>query len=86
MAYVMREAEKVNLLDAVNAVTHDISYRGYVIYYDPPPIPDRRYDWHFYHRHYDGEGDPRHGDAASLGAAMAEIDEQIEIEGNTLNA
>lgn len=54
-----------------------ITYRGYVITYDAPPIPDRRWDWHFVHENYDGapdSGDHRHGDAASLTDAMCEID------------
>lgn len=78
MIYVLSEAAKVNLLDAVNATTHDISYRGYTISYWAKPIPDRRFDWDFVHDQYGGEGDPRHGSEASLGAAMAAIDEQIE--------
>lgn len=78
MSYVLAEAKKVNLLDAVNATTHAISYRGYSISYWAKPIPDRRWDWDFVHDQYDGDGDPRHGAAASLGQAMAEIDEQIE--------
>jgi hypothetical protein len=24
------------------------AYRGYTVYYDPPPVPTRRWDWHFY--------------------------------------
>lgn len=54
-----------------------ITYRGYVVTYDPPPIPDRRWDWHFAHEQFDGApdaGDRRHGDAASLTDAMHEID------------
>lgn len=81
MSYVMAEATKVNLLDAVNATTLAIAYRGYVISYWAKPIPDRRYDWDFHHTDFDGApdgGDSRYGSAASLGAAMAEIDEQIE--------
>jgi hypothetical protein len=34
-----------------------INYRNYVIYYDPPPIPSRTCDWHYYHEDYDGAED-----------------------------
>jgi hypothetical protein len=60
-----------------------VTYRGYRIHYDPPPIPDRRFDWHFAHENFDGApdaGDHRHGDAASLEEAKAEIDDMIEDE------
>lgn len=53
-------------------VTH--YHRGWRIDYDPPPIPDRRWDWAFSHPDYDGPGDPRFGQAATLEAAKAEID------------
>ena len=29
-------------------------YKGYKIYYDPPPIPVRTHDWRFVHEDYDG--------------------------------
>lgn len=77
MSYVMAEAAKVNLLDAMNATTGAIHYRGYSITYWAKPIPDRRWDWDWVHDQYDGEGDPRCGQAASLGQAMADVDEQI---------
>ena len=54
-----------------------IEYRDYIIEHDPPPIPDRRHDWNFAHKDYDGPGDPRIGTAASLEAAKSEIDELI---------
>lgn len=58
------------------------TYRGYHIYYDPPPIPVRTCDWHFVHDDYDGapndydEGpaDHRCGSAASEQACREEID------------
>jgi len=28
-------------------------YGPWTIYFDPPPIPDRRFDWHFVHDNYD---------------------------------
>jgi hypothetical protein len=49
------------------------SYRGYFIYYDPPPIGTRCCDWHFVHEDYDLD-DPRHGSAASEAGCRAEID------------
>lgn len=59
---------------------------GWHIYYDPPPIPDRRFDWHFYHDNYDGTQDEgpadwRHGDAASYDACVEEIEALIEENG-----
>lgn len=80
MSYLVTEAAKVNLFDAVNAAKGTINYRGYVITYWAKPIPDRRYDWDYRAADFDWAPDgPDHrsGSAASLGAAMAEIDEQI---------
>lgn len=57
------------------------TYRGYVITYDPPPIPDRRWDWHFQHKEFDGApdgGDHRYGEAASVTDCMNEIDQQVD--------
>lgn len=59
-----------------------VTYRGYHIYFGPPPIPIRTMDWHFVHEDYDGapnnpgEGpaDHRAGDAASEQACRDEID------------
>ncbi len=53
-------------------------WRGYEIRFDPPPIPDRRHDWAYAHRDYDGPPDPRCGRAASLEDACREIDELEE--------
>lgn len=52
-----------------------LTYRQFTIYYDPPPIPIRTMDYHYYHDDYDGEGDNRHGSAASIEACKAEIDD-----------
>lgn len=49
-------------------------YRNYTIWYDPPPIPLRKFDWHFTHVDYD-LGDPRHGDGPSVEDCKAQIDE-----------
>lgn len=77
MSYLVTEARKLNLLEAVNAARGSINYRGYNITYWAKPIPDRRWDWDFISDEFCGDGDNRYGAAASLGAAMAEIDEQI---------
>lgn len=53
------------------------TYRGCEIYRDPPPIGTRAFDWHWYHPDYDGEGDPRHGSAASFEACCREIDDML---------
>lgn len=52
----------------------DIIYRGYRIYFDPPPIPIRSCDWHFVHSDYDGPEDRRGGHAASEQDCRDEID------------
>jgi hypothetical protein len=51
-----------------------VTYRGFRIDYDPPPIPVRTCDWQFAHEDYDGPEDNRCGHAESLEAAKAEID------------
>lgn len=53
----------------------DESYRGYIITYDPKPIPPScGADWTFYHKDYDGPEDRRCGHAASAQACCEEID------------
>lgn len=54
-----------------------VTYRGYFIQREPKPIPTRAYDWDYWHDSYSGPGDPRHGVAGSLEAAMREIDELL---------
>lgn len=61
------------------------SYRfgDWHIYFEPPPIPCRNSDWHFYHDDYDGAPDAndcRAGHAESVEGCLREID---EIEGWT---
>ena len=51
-----------------------MTYRGYVIHYDPPPIPVRCCDWHFVHEDYDLD-DHRYGHGASDADCRAQIDE-----------
>lgn len=55
-----------------------VQYRGWLIDFDPPPIPTRNCDWHFRHEDFDGieAPDDRYGHAASLDEAKAEIDER----------
>ena len=50
---------------------------SYTIYYEPPPIPTRAFDWHSVHDDYDGApdaNDRRHGPAESPDACRYEID------------
>ncbi len=56
-----------------------IHYRGYVITYDPKPIPFRGCDVDYVHENYDGPEDVDGcGTAASVEDAKAEIDEILE--------
>ena len=57
-------------------MTEQIIYRDYEIYFDPPPIPTRQWDWHFMHVAFDGDEDPRYGHCASEQACRDEIDER----------
>lgn len=62
-------------------MTQQLTYRGYHIRFDPPPIPTRAFDWAWVHDDYDGApdgNDTRCGASASLEQAKADIDEQIE--------
>lgn len=53
-------------------------YRNCHIYYDPPPIPTRAHDWHWYHDEYDGPGDRRCGSGPSVEDCKAQIDEALD--------
>lgn len=56
-------------------------YRGFVIYYDPPPVPTRIWDWHFIHRDFDGAPDAfdhRIGAGDSAADCARQIDEFYE--------
>jgi len=58
-----------------------IEYRGFVITFDPPPIPTRAYDWQWMSDDYDGapdSTDTRAGRSASLEEAKADIDQWFE--------
>lgn len=56
-----------------------MKYGSYHIAFDPPPIPLRQFDWHFWHNDFDGPGDGRCGRAQTTDEAKAEID-RIEDE------
>jgi len=55
----------------------DSKYRGYIITYNPPPIPWRGADWQYYHEDFDGPGDERRGCCMTLQGCRADIDELI---------
>jgi hypothetical protein len=60
-------------------------YRGFHIYYDPPPIPTRAHDWHFVSDNYDAESfsDGSHsdnglcGDGPTMESCVDQIDEML---------
>lgn len=57
----------------------EVSYGNWLISYNPPPIPARNCDWQFCHKDFDGAEDAcddRYGSAASLLAAMSDIDDR----------
>ena len=47
------------------------------IHYYRKPMPDRKHDWEWVHKEYDGPGDRRHGTAPSRAACEAAIKEYI---------
>ena len=56
--------------------TERIEYRGFIITFDPPPIPTRAYDWRWMSDDYDGapdSTDTRAGRSASLADAKADV-------------
>ena len=58
-------------------------YRGYLIDYDPPPIPVRDCDWQYAHKDFDGAPDGcdhRCGFAPTYQACVEAIDDLIEDE------
>lgn len=55
------------------SLPHDHGYRGFALFYDPPPIPDRNNDWRFYNPLREDE----QGTAESEASARAAIDEFI---------
>ena len=52
-------------------------YRGFLIVFNPPPIPMRGFDYEFSHVDFDGPDDHRCGVAGSIYEAQAFIDEII---------
>lgn len=63
---------------AITQGAHGVTHYGpWRVYFDPPPIPTRNCDWHFYHDDYDGAPDScdqRHGSAPSFAEALCECD------------
>src|SRR5215471_13456547 len=60
---------------------NDLLYRNFHVYYDPPPIPTREFDWHCYHDDYDGApdaGDNRAFHGPSLWDISYQIDQWYE--------
>ena len=56
-------------------------YRGFHIWFDPPPIPVREYDWHYQHESFDGApdgGDHRYGHCADCAACQRDIDDMLD--------
>ena len=82
----MGSTANVTPVSAARRLRHTRSgfdYGDWHIHYDPPPIPSRDCDWHFYHDDFDGAedgGDNRYGHARSLEECKQEID-RIEDEG-----
>jgi len=57
------------------------TYGDWDIYYDPPPIPDRSYDYSFMHKNLDGPGDNRYGYGESIHDCIQTIKYTFEDEG-----
>jgi hypothetical protein len=63
-------------------------YRGFRIYYDPPPIPDRNYDWHFVADDYEAEmhsenvwiSNGRAGDGRTRNSCIDQVNELLAEE------
>ncbi len=58
-----------------HGVTH---YGPWRVYYEPPPIPTRAFDWHWYHEDYDGApdgNDGRCGSESNFAAALCACDD-----------
>lgn len=53
------------------------TYRNYSISFDAKPIPLRDFDFDFAHKDYDGPGDKRCGNGASVSDCQDQIDEII---------
>lgn len=53
------------------------TYRGFVISYDPKPIPIRMHDYNFVHEEYDGPEDKRIGTGASVQDCKDAIDDML---------
>lgn len=53
-------------------------YRGYYIFFEPVPVPSKKFDYQFVHKDFDGapdSGDSRYGAAPSVQECIDKIDE-----------
>ena len=58
------------------------TYRGYLISFEPKPIPNRAYDWDYMHEDYDGAPDAedgRCGNGGTLQSCKDQIDEEVMV-------
>ena len=81
-----------DLPDAPQKTVHEVTtevvygrtyyhYRGYVIWYDPPPVPTDAWNWHYHHDDFDGAEDAddnRYGHCPTKEQCIGEIDDYIE--------
>ena len=77
LSNIARDVRGENLIEAE---PQRQEYRGYIITYDPPPIPTRSCDWQFYHEDFDGAPDAfdyRSGFARTAQECRDEIDALI---------
>lgn len=81
--YVVEDArEDEPGFTAVRAIRpRPLMYRGFEIYFDPPPIPTRACDWHYVHKDYDGPEDNRCGSGASFRECVDLINDFFDDEG-----
>ena len=57
------------------AFPREFRFGKWTIYYDPPPIPTRKCDWHYWHEDDDGAPDGSTARSGSAGSAQACLDE-----------
>ena len=77
---------KIRIAQEGKSMGQEHRYRGFTIYWNPKPIPDRRHDYSWVHDEYDGAPDEpgggcldrRAGHSAGLQEAKADIDELLE--------
>lgn len=64
-------------------MSHEYRFGPWRIWYEPPPIPIRTMDWHYWHDDDDGAPDgstARSGSTASLEECLSEIAEMVDDE------